>query len=80
MSSKDAINLDYVKPLRDAVLRPLAELGSSGASQALEVMNHYSLLRYIQIVMIFRRSKKISTKLNHISSFSFFQGGSGFPC
>lgn len=43
--SKEAINLDYIKPLRDAVIRPLAVNGSEGVDAAINVMNHYHLLR-----------------------------------
>lgn len=45
--SKEAINLDYIKPLRDAVIRPLAVNGSEGVDAAINVMNHYHLLRLI---------------------------------
>ncbi|XP_076663268.1 germ line transcription factor 1 [Andrena cerasifolii] len=43
--SKEAINLDYIKPLRDAIVRPLAVDGSEGVDAAVNVMNHYHLLR-----------------------------------
>ncbi|XP_046433151.1 replication factor C subunit 1 isoform X1 [Neodiprion fabricii] len=44
-SSKDAINLDYLKHLRDAVVKPLVDNGAEGTATALNVMNYYHLLR-----------------------------------
>ncbi|XP_046753824.1 replication factor C subunit 1 [Diprion similis] len=44
-SSKDAINLDYLKHLRDAVVKPLVLNGAEGTATALDVMNYYHLLR-----------------------------------
>lgn len=41
-ASKEAINLDYVKPLRNAIARPLA---TADVDTAISVMNHYHLLR-----------------------------------
>ena len=43
--SKEAINLDYIKPLRDAIVRPLAVDGNEGVDAAVNVMSHYHLLR-----------------------------------
>ncbi|XP_076241246.1 germ line transcription factor 1 [Calliopsis andreniformis] len=43
--SKEAINLDYIKPLRDAIIRPLAINGTEGIDATMNVMNHYHLLR-----------------------------------
>lgn len=43
--SKEAINLDYIKPLRDAIVRPLAVDGTEGVDAAVNVMSHYHLLR-----------------------------------
>lgn len=43
--SKEAINLDYVAPLRNAIVRPLATDGSDGVEAAVNVMNQYHLLR-----------------------------------
>lgn len=45
--SKEAINLDYIKPLRDAIVRPLAVDGTEGVDAAVNVMSHYHLLRLI---------------------------------
>lgn len=44
-ASKEAINIDYLKPLRDAILRPLVTEGSEGVVKAINTMNHYHLLR-----------------------------------
>ncbi|XP_017758699.1 PREDICTED: replication factor C subunit 1 [Eufriesea mexicana] len=44
-ASKEAINLDYIKPLRNAVIRPLAVGGIENVDAAIDVMNHYHLLR-----------------------------------
>nr|XP_012147257.1 PREDICTED: replication factor C subunit 1 isoform X2 [Megachile rotundata] len=41
-ASKEAINLDYVKPLRNAIVRPLA---TADVDTSINVMNHYHLLR-----------------------------------
>lgn len=43
--SKQAVNLDYVQPLRDAVLRPIIEHGTEGIPASLEVMRKYYMLR-----------------------------------
>lgn len=44
-ASKEAITIDYLKPLRDAVIRPLAINGSDGVDCAVETMIHYHLLK-----------------------------------
>ncbi|XP_076646066.1 germ line transcription factor 1 isoform X2 [Halictus rubicundus] len=44
-ASKEAIILDYIKPIRNAIVRPLAVDGSEGVNAAIDVMNHYHLLR-----------------------------------
>ncbi|KZC12208.1 Replication factor C subunit 1, partial [Dufourea novaeangliae] len=44
-ASKEAINLDYIKPLRDAIVRPLAVNGIEGVDAAVDVMNQYHFLR-----------------------------------
>ncbi|XP_076625612.1 germ line transcription factor 1 [Colletes latitarsis] len=43
--SKEAINMDYIKPLRDAIVRPLAVNGAEGIDEAMNVISHYHLLR-----------------------------------
>ncbi|XP_012236348.1 replication factor C subunit 1 [Bombus impatiens] len=44
-ASKEAINLDYIRPLRNTILRPLAVGGIENVDTAIDVMNHYHLLR-----------------------------------
>ncbi|XP_076289848.1 germ line transcription factor 1 isoform X2 [Lasioglossum baleicum] len=44
-ASKEAIILDYIRPIRDAIVRPLAVDGSEGVNAAVDVMSHYHLLR-----------------------------------
>lgn len=44
-ASKEAINLDYVKPLRNAIVRPLTSNDNEGVTAAVDVMNRYHLLR-----------------------------------
>lgn len=44
-ASKEAINIDYLNHLRDAILRPLALKEADGIEESLNVMNHYHLLR-----------------------------------
>lgn len=45
-ASKEAINLDYAKPLRDKIVRPLVLNGSDGVNEAIDALNTYHLLRY----------------------------------
>lgn len=42
---KFAMNLDYLKPLRDAIINPLKKRGLEGVHEAIEVMKAYNLLR-----------------------------------
>ncbi|XP_043793318.1 replication factor C subunit 1 [Apis laboriosa] len=44
-ASKDAINLDYIKYLRNTIIRPLTVDGIENIAIAIDVMNHYHLLR-----------------------------------
>ncbi|CAK9807284.1 Replication factor C subunit 1 [Anthophora plagiata] len=44
-ASKESINLDYIKPLRDAIIRPLAVDGIESVNAAVNAMNYYHLLR-----------------------------------
>lgn len=46
-ASKEAINLDYIKYLRNTIIRPLAVDGIENIAVAIDVMNHYHLLRLI---------------------------------
>ena len=43
--SKQALNRDFLQQLRDGVVKPLATKGGDGVNDAVEVMNHYALLR-----------------------------------
>jgi len=43
--SKQALNRDFVQPLRDAIIRPLAAEGADGVSASVQVMEEYALLR-----------------------------------
>ncbi|VEN38222.1 unnamed protein product [Callosobruchus maculatus] len=40
-----AMNLDYLVPLRNAIINPLKRLGSDGVHKAIDVMKGYNLLR-----------------------------------
>ncbi|XP_063977765.1 replication factor C subunit 1 [Diachasmimorpha longicaudata] len=44
-ASKEAINMDYLKSMRDAITRPLVVEGAEGVEDSLKIMNHYHLLR-----------------------------------
>ncbi|XP_068084538.1 replication factor C subunit 1 isoform X2 [Anabrus simplex] len=44
-ASKEAINLDYLPSIRDAVFNPLIQDGTSGIPAALKVMEDYHLIR-----------------------------------
>lgn len=43
--SKLAINLDYLVPLRDAIINPLKKIGIDGVQESIKVMRDYNLLR-----------------------------------
>lgn len=43
--SKMAMNLDYLVPLRNAIINPLRKNGTEGVHEAIEVMKSYNLLR-----------------------------------
>lgn len=45
-ASKEAVNLDYLNHIRDAIIRSLIN-GAEGVDEAVKVMNHYHLLRYL---------------------------------
>uniref|UniRef100_A0A9J7Y5N3 Replication factor C subunit 1 n=1 Tax=Cyprinus carpio carpio TaxID=630221 RepID=A0A9J7Y5N3_CYPCA len=45
LSSKEAINLDYLPYLRSAVLEPLQSQGSEGAGQSVQLMDDYDLIK-----------------------------------
>ncbi|XP_012276294.1 replication factor C subunit 1 [Orussus abietinus] len=44
-ASKEAMNLDYLKYLRDTIVRPLAQNGAEGVKDAVETMVAYHLTR-----------------------------------
>ena len=48
-ASKEAINLDYLKSLRDKIMRPLVTNESEGVAEAIDAMNTYHLLRWLKI-------------------------------
>lgn len=43
--SKQALNLEYLPQIRDAIIHPLVTEGSSGVATSLEVLQSYNLLR-----------------------------------
>lgn len=43
--SKEALSLDYLKPLRDKITDPLVKRGADGIDDSIEVMNKYHLIR-----------------------------------
>lgn len=43
--SKLSMNLDYLVPLKDAIVTPLRVKGTEGVPDAIEVMKSYNLLR-----------------------------------
>lgn len=46
-ASKDALNLDYMAHIRNAVTKPLIDNGTDGIEAALDVMGKYHLMRYV---------------------------------
>uniref|UniRef100_A0A9J8DIY0 Replication factor C subunit 1 n=1 Tax=Cyprinus carpio carpio TaxID=630221 RepID=A0A9J8DIY0_CYPCA len=45
LSSKEAINLDYLPYFRSAILEPLQSQGSEGASQSVKLMDDYDIIK-----------------------------------
>uniref|UniRef100_A0A672MSV7 Replication factor C subunit 1 n=1 Tax=Sinocyclocheilus grahami TaxID=75366 RepID=A0A672MSV7_SINGR len=45
LSSKEAINLDYLPYLHSAILEPLQSQGSEGASQSVNLMDDYNIIK-----------------------------------
>ncbi|KAM4584630.1 replication factor C subunit 1 isoform 2-T2 [Odontesthes bonariensis] len=45
LSSRQAVNLDYLYYLRQALLSPLQKLGAEGASQAVQLLDDYQLIK-----------------------------------
>ncbi|KAG2465355.1 RFC1 factor, partial [Polypterus senegalus] len=44
-SSKQAVNLEYVSYIRDAIVKPLARKGVDGVAEAVQVMDEYYLIK-----------------------------------
>ncbi|KAK2908793.1 hypothetical protein QQF64_001261 [Cirrhinus molitorella] len=45
LSSKEAINLDYLPYLRSTILEPLQSQGAEGASQSVKLMDDYNIIK-----------------------------------
>lgn len=45
MSSRQAVNLDYLHYLRQMLLSPLQRHGTEGASEAVQILDDYQLIR-----------------------------------
>uniref|UniRef100_H3CJ79 Replication factor C subunit 1 n=1 Tax=Tetraodon nigroviridis TaxID=99883 RepID=H3CJ79_TETNG len=45
MSSRQAVNLDYLHYLRQALLRPLQRSGAEGAGEAVQILDDYQLIK-----------------------------------
>ncbi|XP_050974745.1 replication factor C subunit 1 isoform X1 [Labeo rohita] len=45
LSSREAINLDYLPYLRSAILEPLQSQGAEGASQSVKLMDDYNIIK-----------------------------------
>lgn len=45
MSSKQAVNLDYLYYLRGALLSPLQRSGAEGAGRAVQILDDYQLVK-----------------------------------
>lgn len=45
MSSRQAVNLDYLHYLRQALLNPLQRHGAEGATQAVKLLDDYQLIK-----------------------------------
>lgn len=45
MSSRQAVNLDYLHYLRQALLNPLQRHGAEGAAQAVKLLDDYQLIK-----------------------------------
>lgn len=48
-ANKDAINLDYLIHVRNAIMRPLINNGTEGIEAALNVMRSYYLMRFVYV-------------------------------
>lgn len=45
LSSRQAVNLDYLHYMRQALLNPLQRFGAEGAGQAVQMLDDYQLVR-----------------------------------
>lgn len=45
MSSRQAVNLDYLYYLQQALLSPLQRSGAEGASEAVQILDNYQLIK-----------------------------------
>lgn len=46
-ASKDALNMDYLVHIRNAIIKPLIDNGVDGIETAINIMGKYYLTRYI---------------------------------
>lgn len=46
-ASKDALNLDYMVHIRNAVVKPLIDNGTDGIEAAIAIMGKYHLMRFV---------------------------------
>lgn len=54
-ASKDALNLDYMVHIRNAIVKPLIDNGTDGIEAAIAVMGKYHLMRsvfYVQYIYL----------------------------
>lgn len=46
-ANKDALNMDYLVHIRNAIIKPLIDNGVDGIETAINIMGKYYLTRYI---------------------------------
>jgi len=46
-ASKDALNMDYMVHIRNAVIKSLIDNGTDGIEAAINVMGNYHLMRFV---------------------------------
>lgn len=44
-ASKDALNMDYLTHIRNAIVKPLIDKGTDGIEDAIDIMKNYHLMR-----------------------------------
>lgn len=49
-ASKDALNMDYLVHIRNAVTKPLIDNGTDGIEAAIGIMGTYYLTRYLYFI------------------------------